>query len=100
MHAILLKVYCSSFPAIADCTFDQGFDWPMALIRLTNSICFRVQSITKNQNMESAVWKYSVESTMHGTWKQYGNIVYVCWCQNKLAYEIVLIVHIHTLLHF
>ena len=49
--------------------------------------------------MESTVWKYTVESTVHGTWKQYGNAVHVCWCQNKLLYGIVPLAHIHKLLH-
>ena len=70
------------------------------LIRLVNRVYFQVRSMTKKWNMESAVWKYSVESTVHGTWKQYGNTVYVCWCQNKMTYGKVLLVHIHTLLHF
>ena len=54
------------------------------LIRLVNRVYFQVRSVTKKWNMGSAVWKYSVESTVHGTWKQYGNTVYVCWCQNNL----------------
>ena len=70
------------------------------LIRLVNRVYFQVRSMTKKWNMESAVWKYSVESTVHGTWKQYGNTVYVCWRQNKMTYGKVLLVHIHTLLHF
>ena len=69
------------------------------LNRLTNSVCFRVRSITKKRNMESTVWKYKVESVVHVTWKQHGNTGYSCWCQNKLIYEIVLLVHIYTLLH-
>ena len=106
MYIMLLKVYYSSFSAFTACTFDwlinRRFLVKTKLNHLINSVCFRVRSITKAtfilvRNTEIKVWKYTVKSTVHGTWNV-ENTTSVCWCQNRLICVMV-VVQIHTLLH-
>ena len=93
MHIILFKVLCSSFSADADCTFD----WPIIkLNNLTNSVCFRVRSLTKKWNMESTLEVHSKNCNAWGMktiWKYSLRLLMPKWTDG-----IVLLVHIHTLL--
>ena len=96
MHIILFKVFCSSFSANADCTFD----WPIIkLNNLTNSVCFRVRSLTKKTkkwNMESTLEVHSRKYSAWGMktiWKYSLRLLMPKWTDG-----IVLLVHIHTLL--
>ena len=74
---MLLKVYCSSFSAVAAGTLD----WPMIDI-LRNKDEYRLNgqyllssAINKKRkgNTESIVWKFTMESIVHSIWKEYGN---------------------------
>ena len=67
---MLLKVYCSSFLAVAACTFDQLING-RSLVKtklncLINRICFRVQSITKK--VKNGNCSVKVNSEKYSTW--------------------------------
>ena len=103
MYIMLLKVYCSSFKA---CIFNWLIDGrPLVKTKSNNlvkSVCFRMPSMAKTaeilvRNKEVTVWKYTVKSKVQGTWNMKNTVF--CWCQNRLAYVMVL-VQIHTLLLF
>ena len=66
--------------------------------RLITTVCFRVCLI--KWCMEITDWKHSKESTVHGKWSNVKTTVSVCWCPNKVTYEIAQLVWIYTLLHF
>ena len=73
MYILLLKVSNSSFSAVTPCTVDWLIDGrsltSTKLNCLIDNVYFRVQSLTKKQNIEITVWKYTVKSTGDGTWK-------------------------------
>ena len=70
MYIMLLKVYCSSFLAIAACTFEWLIDGrslvKTKLNRLIKSICFRVRSITKKAKHGNC--RVKVNSDKYRTW--------------------------------
>ena len=101
MYIMLLKVYYSAFSAFTACT-SNWLNNDRSLVetklnRSINSVCLWLRTITKKaeilvQNTEITVWKYTVKTTVHGTWN-IANTVSDCWCQNRLAY--VMLVHIY-----
>ena len=73
---MLFNVYHSSFSAIATCTFN----WPMVKLfgNKDKSLdgtapTFKLQQWKRKGNMESTVWKYTMESIVNGIWNKYGN---------------------------
>ena len=81
MHSLLLKLYYSSFSAIAASTFN----WPMAdilrkqgwIIWLTTPVfeCDRKKKRKKKKGRHGkcSVKVHSEKYSAHGTWKEYGN---------------------------
>ena len=73
---MLLEVYRSSFSAAAACTFN----WPMIdFLRNKDepleytAPAFKCDQEKRKRNMESTVWKFTMESVVHSIWKVYGN---------------------------
>ena len=65
---MLLKVYCSSFSAVATVTFT----WPMIdLLRDKDKSlewtvpAFKCDQLIRKRNMESTVWSFTMESVAH-----------------------------------
>ena len=76
IYSMLLKVHCSSFSAVAACTFN----WPIIDIfrnkdelREWTAPTFKCDLWKRKRNMESTVWKFTMESIVHRIWKVYGN---------------------------
>ena len=76
MYILLLKVYCSSFSAVAA----GMFVW-MIINLLRNkdeslesiASAFKSDKQKRKGNMESTVRKFTMESIVHITWKEYEN---------------------------
>ena len=72
MYIVLLKVYCSSFSAVAAGTFN----WPM-IDRLRNKDqspeqtppAFKCDQEKRKRNMGGTAWKFAMESIVHSMWK-------------------------------
>ena len=74
MYIMLLRVYWSSFSAVAAGTFD----WPMIDILRNKDESwtvpvFNCDQYNRKENMESTVWKFTMESTVLSIWKEYEN---------------------------
>ena len=90
---MLFKVYYFSFPAVAACTFN----WPRTdflrkqgwVIWLTTP-AFDCDRLKRKGNMESTVWKWTLESRIHENEKNIKSTVSVCWRLNKLMYGIAI----------
>ena len=78
MYIMLLKMYCSSFSAVAASTFN----WPMIEF-IQNKVemndwtapALKCDQQNRKGNMENKVWKYMVESIVHSIWKEYENYI-------------------------
>ena len=60
---------------------------------MIDGTCFRVRSIKR----KGKHGKYTMESIVHGTLKDYEITIWVCWCQNKPIYVIALYSVVPTL---
>ena len=76
MYIMLLKVYCSSFSAVAA----SSFNWPMIdLLRNKDEMlewtipAFKCDQEKRKGYTESTVWKFTMESIVHSIWKEYRN---------------------------
>ena len=69
---IMFFFICSSFSAVAVCTFDQpmvSFLRTQRRIVWLTAFAFDWDQWRRKGNMEITEWKYIVESVMHGTWR-------------------------------
>ena len=101
MYIPLLKVYCSSFSAVAVCTFDWSMDNLLGTHKKNNSVCFLVQIDKEKRDtwkLQSKSKRWKVKYMAHENDMKI--TVWVCWCQNKHTYGIAQLVCIYTLLHF
>ena len=74
MHFMLLKVYYFSFLAVAGCTFNwPAVDllWKQGWIIWLTTPAFDCDWSKREIIMESTMLKCTLESIMHGTWKEY-----------------------------
>ena len=76
MNVVLLKVYCSSYSAVAAGTFnwvmidllrikDKSLEWTVPVLKCNQ--------LKRKGNKESTVWKFTMESIVQSIWKEYGN---------------------------
>ena len=101
MYIPLLKVYCSSFSAVAVCTFDWSMDNLLGTHKKNNSVCFLVQIDKEKRDtwkLQSKSKRWKVKCMAHENDMKI--TVLVCWWQNKHTYGIAQLVCIYTLLHF
>ena len=101
MYIPLLKVFCSSFSAVAVCTFDWSMDNLLGTHKKNNSVCFLVQIDKEKRDtwkLQSKSKRWKVKCMAHENDMKI--TVWVCWCQNKHTYGIAQLVCIYTLLHF
>ena len=71
---MLLNVYYFSFPAVAACTFNWptiDFSWKQGWVISLTKPALNCDWLERKGNMESTVWKWTLESKMHDTWKEY-----------------------------
>ena len=66
---MLFKIYKFSFSAVRWLTFLRKQGWIIWLTRHA----FDCDHLKTNGHMENTVWKSTLESIMHGTWKAFEN---------------------------
>ena len=76
VYIVLLKVYWFSFSAVVACTFhwhmidllrnkDESLEW--------TAPTYKCDQEKRKRNVESTVWKFTMESIVHSIWKVFGN---------------------------